>query len=269
MLREIVERHGLHLPAIILGGCGRSGTTLLLAVLGSHPALHAIQDETQAFCPTAYGSRADATLPPGGSHEIDQTRLHRERMATFNAEAAFDFGRLGDSLSRAAPDPAARLLCEKTPKNVLFFRRLLDELVDVRLIHVVRDGRDVVTSVHPDRDGRYHVPPERWVDEVEIGLSVARDPRTLLVRYEDLVRQFRPSIERILDFIGLPFDDRLLDWHRHTNVRRHDSWPGLDVRPLHDSALGRWRQDRHSDVVARLLAIPRAGKLLRQLGYLD
>ncbi len=34
---------------IIIGGCGRSGTTLLLSILGSHPNIQAIKDETGLF----------------------------------------------------------------------------------------------------------------------------------------------------------------------------------------------------------------------------
>ena len=45
---------------ILIGGCGRSGTTLLLAVLSCHPAIVAIDEETRAFCPGGY--LADPTL---------------------------------------------------------------------------------------------------------------------------------------------------------------------------------------------------------------
>ena len=49
---------------IVIGGCARSGTTLLLSVLSCHPNVYAIPVETQALCPTAYDAepRSDASF---------------------------------------------------------------------------------------------------------------------------------------------------------------------------------------------------------------
>jgi hypothetical protein len=264
-LREIVTRHQLEGPPIIIGGCGRSGTTLLLAMLGSHPLLHAIPDETHAFCPTAYGTREEENTAV--EDETANDRLHRIRRTKLDCKASFDLGKLEAALTRWPPPRGSIRWCEKTPKNVLFFRRLLDELRDVRLIHVVRDGRDVVTSVHPDRDGRFHVPPDRWVEEVRAGLDVADDPRTLTIRYEDLVLDYCRSIQLVCDFIHEPFHNRLLEWHLHTNIQQHDSWEGLTVKALNALAIRRWPQPQYSEVVGRLMADPRAVELLRRLGY--
>jgi hypothetical protein len=264
-LKEIVERYQLTGPPVLIGGCGRSGTTLLLAILGSHPFVHAIPDETHAFCPTAYGTWAGTSA--GVKVESANDQLHRTRMTTFDPEAPFDLTKLDNALARWPPASAGLRWCEKTPKNILFFRRLLNELGDVRLIHVVRDGRDVVTSVHPGRDGLFHVPPERWIEEVQAGLDVADDPRTLTIRYEDLVLDYGRSIERVCGFIGEPFDERLRQWHLHTNVQQHDSWEGLAVKPINTSAIARWSQNRYSEIVDRLMADSRAIELLRRLGY--
>ena len=38
----------------MIGGCARSGTTLLLSMLSCHPRLLAIPNETMSLCPTAY-----------------------------------------------------------------------------------------------------------------------------------------------------------------------------------------------------------------------
>jgi hypothetical protein len=47
---------------IIIGGCARSGTTLLLSVLSCHPNIYAIPDETYTFCPTRQGCDSKAIL---------------------------------------------------------------------------------------------------------------------------------------------------------------------------------------------------------------
>jgi hypothetical protein len=49
--RQIVDN------CVFVVGCGRSGTTLLLRVVGAHPNFHAILDESYACC-------FDTRLPP-------------------------------------------------------------------------------------------------------------------------------------------------------------------------------------------------------------
>ena len=39
---------------VFIVGCGHSGTTLLLRVIGSHPNFHAILDESYLFCQQTY-----------------------------------------------------------------------------------------------------------------------------------------------------------------------------------------------------------------------
>ncbi len=42
----------LYKSPILIGGCGRSGTTLLTSILSSHPKIALIPHETGIFCPT-------------------------------------------------------------------------------------------------------------------------------------------------------------------------------------------------------------------------
>ena len=43
------------LPPIVIGGCGRSGTTLLTSLLSSYNQLYVIPCETSLLCPGCYG----------------------------------------------------------------------------------------------------------------------------------------------------------------------------------------------------------------------
>ena len=77
---------------------------------------------------------------------------------------------------------------EKTPRNIKSFAPLLDHFgSDVRLIHLVRDGRDATTSRHLRRPSEYYYSPETWAEIVADGLRFTDHPQVVLVRYEDLV----------------------------------------------------------------------------------
>jgi hypothetical protein len=217
---------------IVIGGCGRSGTTLLLSILGAHPAVLAFPDELYAFYPYPF------RLPL-----------------------------LIDALAPAQADAGWRRWCEKTPKNVRAFAAVHAAFDgDVRLIHIVRDGRDVVTSRHPNAEQHYYVDPERWVADVRAGLQHA--DKTLLVRYEDMVAEPETTLATICAYIGEPFDARLLEYEQHSSVRRNKAWEGGAAQPLHSARVERWRAPEHAARVDQFLATPGASELMAELGYL-
>ena len=229
-------------PAIVIGGSGRSGTTLLLSILAAHPHLFPIDHETYAFCRREFQDDPDSTR---------NFRLHR----------------LYTPLAMARVPESCTRWVEKTPQNVHYFRAILDHFGnDVRIIHVVRDGRDVTTSHHPNKPGEFYYPVKKWVRAVRTGMSVEDDRRVLRVRYEDLVDDFDTTVREVCDFIDEPCRDEVINWHSHTTVRKHTAWTG-NVKPLHSDSLRRWRADECRDRVAEFMADDDAVELLRELGY--
>lgn len=163
---------------VIIGGCGRSGTTLLLSLLSAHPNLLAIPHETYVFCPGGYGSKKDTGEP------FQITNLY-----------AYLLDR-DDLLSRSR-------WVEKSPKNVLFIDRLRKYFgKNLRFLHIVRDGRDVITSRHPTDPSQYHVPPSRWVNDVSAARRSEHWAEVMTVRYEDIVADYQSEMKKVLSFIG-------------------------------------------------------------------
>jgi hypothetical protein len=232
----------------VIGGCGRSGTTLMLSVLATHPELHAIGSETGALCPHAY-------------HDVDSSP---DRNWALRLDILLRY------LSKARVAPTARRVCEKTPRNVHFFERILTRWGErVRLIHMVRDGRDVVTSRHPRRDG-YWVSPSRWIVDVEAGWRLEGHPQMLTVRYEDFVGDYERSLRRICQFLQLSFVNAFMDYPNSTppldGTAEADAWFGAR-RKVAPPATQRWRDPAHAEVIQRLLDDPRGRRLLEAYGY--
>ncbi len=230
-------------PPIIIGGCGRSGTTLLLSVLSAHPRICAIPQETYAFCVSAYES-SPSTEP----------KLHIEKFYK--------------GLEQSDIPPGFNRWCEKAPKNVLFFGPILDAFgEDVRLIHVVRDGRDVITSKHPQNPNSFWVTPERWITDVSAGLEYEEHEQVYTLRYEDLVLDYEATIRKVIGFIGGDFDDHMLDWHKYAVVRQNVAWEG-EVKDMYGSSIGRWKDPQYADLIEQFTSDANVATLLERMGYI-
>ncbi|MEO0588183.1 MAG: sulfotransferase [Planctomycetota bacterium] len=231
-------------PPIVIGGCGRSGTTLLLSILSAHPRVFAIPTETRQFCPAAYAD-------PPASHR--KPRLDAQ------------FYRHFDGLTRHAPHDR---WCEKTPRNVLFFDDIIELFAGrVKLLHIVRDGRDVILSKHPTKEDGYWVDPDRWVQDTRAGMAFLDHPLVHTVYYEDLVRDNDRAVKDICAFLGLEFCEAISNWHQHATVRSNKAWDG-EVKPIFESSIGTWRAPEHAPRVRELLDHPDGERTLRELGYL-
>lgn len=230
---------------IVIGGCGRSGTTFLLSVLSCHPNIFAIDIETKALCPTAYGKKPDLSA---------------------SLKMALIFNYLYECKDEI-PKSCTRW-CEKTPKNVLFFGRILDYFGQrVKIIHIVRDGRDVITSIHPEDPSAFWITPERWIEDVSCGLKYENHPQVLTIRYEDLVRNYEKILRKICLFIEEEFTDTFLAYPETAYKNKSSGWGGPAKAP-DEKSIGRWKEDQHSEIIERFMANPKAIDLLRHFGYL-
>jgi hypothetical protein len=227
---------------VIIGGCGRSGTTLLLSILSCHPHLFAIDEETRAFCPDGYRQNPDLNKP-------------------------FKLKKLYDYLLRHKIPATCTRWCEKTPRNVLYYERILKYFGKrVRVINMVRDGRDVITSLHPSDPAKFWITPERWINDVSAGKQYSFHPQVKTIRYEDIIHQYEPTIRSICEFIKEPFDERLLSYGAAAPINRSVAW-FEEAKPITDSSIGRWHKAEYRERVAALLSQKKARELLAYYQY--
>lgn len=224
-------------PPIIIGGCPRSGTTLLLSILGSHPHIFAIDYETTAFHPSFRPLRLLNSI----FFTADNRRVQR-----------------GDEVTR---------FCEKTPGNIRHAEEI-DAFFggEVRFINIIRDGRDVVTSYDPQDRSRYLVPPGVWVWDVRNALETEGRENAITIKYEDLVASTEDTLKRVCDFLDERFVESMTAYHRNTNVTTALAWEG-PARPIHSSSLKKWEKEEHRDRIREFMSDTEAVALLERLGY--
>ncbi|HET9464853.1 MAG TPA: sulfotransferase [Gemmatimonadales bacterium] len=239
-------------------GCPRSGTSLLSAMLGSHPNL-AIPDESHLYSHIYPVVRRHGTV----NHSARQSRLVAEILRTEHIKMWRPAPSLGDTL-RAITDPGFHGIVsglmgawaasqgkprwgEKTPQHTLRWRTIMEGFPNAQIIHLIRDGRDVMLSYKSAFFGPKHVYPLaiRWRQY----LAAAADARAfvgdnafLQVRYEDLLAAPQKELRRICAFLGEKYAPAMLEYYRACRTSRRDSRDASNLRsPLMTNNAGKWR----------------------------
>jgi hypothetical protein len=262
-------------------GCHRSGTTLVRRILSTHPEIW-LAKETQylAFLPFVEG---DWHRPLGA----DEVRRHLDFVRPFLRGTGWTTEPDPDAfLASGAPATRAgiyRWVCElerpasrtlrywgdNTPRYVSLVPELDRGWPDARYLHVVRDPRDVVRSALEVWFGGNTAltAAAEWIERVGAGLAAEHlvGDRLLLVRFEDLLRETRPTLERIARFLEVEDafrPDDLGHDARAVAAQRHLAKIGGPIDP---SVIGRHREALAPDQIAEVEQL--CQPFLRALGY--
>jgi hypothetical protein len=269
-------------PFGFIVGSGRCGTTLLKVILTAGGDV-AIPPESHfivaATANRAAFDRSDGSFDVGAFvHYVDERHVLRrwraDPHAVREALMGFDVDSFPDAvrgLYRWYAEARGRSrYADKTPNYVLGIGTLADAFPETRVVHLVRDGRDVALSYLDVRFGtdRLFDGLLRWKQRVEKGRGAGRamGDRYLEILYEDLVRSPEVATRSVCDLFELPYSDDMLRYHETGAVKEHagSPWHGNLSRPP-TPAIRDWRSQlgpEQAAVCSRL-----AGGLLADLGY--
>lgn len=191
----------------MLVGFPRSGTTLLENALAAHPRIETFEE-------TAAQSRMSRWL----ERFAPNTHMVTSKLAAEARDQYFD------ELARQSKKSTGVIQIDKMPLASADAGYLRKIMPSARYIFSIRHPNDVVLSCF--RQNFVHNPAmenfrtiadaaalyDRTMSEWFSVHSLEDDPSVCYVRYEDLVQSFRPTLERVLDFIGVGWDDAVLDF---------------------------------------------------------
>jgi hypothetical protein len=142
-----------------------------------------------------------------------------------------------------------------------------------RFLHIIRDARDVALSHQtvPFGAGNFAECALAWRHRVGQNLrmgAILGPNRYLAIRYEDLIREPEPTLQRICDFLKVPFSPAMLDHAAAVEkaIPEHKlwMWPELKKPPQRAKVEG-WKS--RMSVAQRTVCEWNAGDLLCELGY--
>lgn len=218
---------------IFIVGMPRSGTTLVEQILASHP---------QVF----------------GAGELKDLQLAASEICgangqfTVNALKDADFAAIGAAyrarIRQLAPD--ARYITDKMPANFASIGLINKALPEARIIHAQRDPLDSCFSCYSRhfKDAMYFTYDlgvlaryyRQYIRLMRHWHAVLEPGRVLNVHYENVVSDIEPEVRRLLDYCGLPWDPRCLEFHHNRRVVLTASAAQVR-RPLYSSSVARWR----------------------------
>lgn len=279
MVNEALAR--THGPMVFIVGSGRSGTSLLAAMLDAHPDL-SIAPESH-FLPKLIEG-----LPPrltSGDH-IDRMLEVIRTSKWFVQWEGYDLDALGEALRAELPIDRADALRmiyrvhaaaaqaarygEKTPAYVYNIPLIAGEMSDARFIHIIRDGRNVALSFRDASFGSDDIAHSmlnwqlRVLDGHRKGTTLGPD-RYIEVGYEALVGTPEAELRRLCAFLDLEYAPAMLEYY----LRRDSIWSPRHEESEHLAEPPRttrdWRDQLSAHEQARLELLGR--KALHLFGY--
>jgi tetratricopeptide (TPR) repeat protein len=248
MLRRWFENGPVLPPArrlALLCGHARSGTTMLEQLLDSHPDIVSVEESpvflNDAYLPLKRKSSQHAHMLPT-LEAADIPALQLSRAAYFRSMEL----EIGGSV-------AGRLLLDKNPVINYLVPAFVRIFPETRFIVALRDPRDVVLScfMQPHQLNAVtaaYLNLETTVEDYSAVMSLWRTLAPLVpapfleVRYEDMVEDLESIARKTLDFLGVPWEARVLNFDEHARSKMVLSPTYADVtQPVYQRAVGRWR----------------------------
>ena len=241
--------------AIFVVGLPRAGSTLIEQILASHSA---IDGALEFHHIGAIAQRLE------GRRRRGQAPRYPNRLKELTADNARELGErfLADTRIQRRDAP---FFIDKMPNN---FRHL-------GLIHMILPNARVIDARrHPmaccfSNYKQLFASGQEFSYDLEALGAYYRDyvalmehwdralpGKTLRVQYEDVVADLETQVRRMLDFLGLPFEEACLDYHRTERAVRTPS--SEQVRqPIFREGLDQWRQfERHLGPLQSALQTP-------------
>ena len=247
-------------PPLFVIGAQRSGTTMLRLMLNRHPDV-VVPFESgfiTEFIPrqAEFGDLADPAnaarlLSAIAAHPLVKKGDLIQDPKAILARPISDYASLCDAIfSVYAEGQGKRRWGDKTPSYVTEIDQLCRLFPGCKILHIVRDGRDVALSNLRVGWGIHNLPRAahdwRWKTLLAHKMGALLGPNYFELRYEELVTAPEQHLRRICEFLDLQYDPRMLSYHETaTNEMPQASldWHRNSVRAPDSSLIYAWKKD--------------------------
>ncbi|HYW03324.1 MAG TPA: sulfotransferase [Gammaproteobacteria bacterium] len=224
---------------IFIVGMPRSGTSLVEQILASHGEVYGA------------GELPDMNLVVSNVRDASGNRItYPEFLPQLTPEALAEMGRRYVA-HVAGRIPETPRFTDKMPGNFAYVGLIRLMLPNARIIHCRRNPIDTCVScftnlfsAHQDFSydltelGQYYRAYQAVMEHWDRVLPAGS---LLEVQYEDVVADLEGQVRRLLEYCGLPWDERCLSFHETRRAVRTASMTQVR-QPLYNTSVERWRR---------------------------
>lgn len=227
---------------VYIAGRSYSGITLLDLLISSHSQAAGVGELRMLSEPKRSRSRRPRREKPctcGAESRPTCPFWSRvfERTVLATGRGFDDLDVFDDVQNRAVLDAlhacsGARFVVDSSKRNDRLAQLLADDRIDVRPIHLIRDPRAQVYG-HMKRGESLAASAHGYRRETRKTRRLLHGRDHLTVRYEQLARDPRRELTRIMRWLGADIEDAQLDWGTH----EHHHLAGNRMRRTRDSTI--------------------------------
>jgi len=240
-------------------GIGRSGTTLLQTMFMNARDVCMCHESQFLGITWRYRNRLpDIRTEIGWRKHCEIVASRCEHVGAAKAASlleellASDYRSYGDlfrlALEHIARQRQVKHIGDKSPSHAYYIKELLIMIPDAKVVHIVRDPRDVAVSQREAWNANALLVALRWRRAYEEHVTAKRlacASRYTTVRYEDLVACPSRELKRLCDFLGVAYCDRMTQPHtrKELGFRPEATHVRRTLDPVTSTRVGRGLQD--------------------------
>jgi len=266
---------------IFVGGCPRSGTTLIQNMLDSHPDIFGGPEFLHLQDVIELRKKLRRSISVGW---IDLFCSYEDLDGHLRAL-------IQNILLPLADKHGGKYMSEKSPDNILAFSELVELFPEAHFIHIVRDPRAIVSSMQDvcarAKQKNIDIPAYTATPSSRIAYTtkcfdsgfaaVKKFPdKILTVVYESLVKDPEKETLKICRFIGLEWDSRMLAPQKKKHLgekaittKSDEIWYDVNTyyQEPHDRNIEKWKKRLSAIQQIRVSRAFKHHKELKALGY--
>lgn len=164
---------------IFIVGPPHSGTTLLATILGANSKCFLIPSESAAYSKQHIGALRKPFV---------------KKVATIDSQ----------------------FIVEKTPSHIFNLDKMQEDFPDAKFILIIKNPLDVVGSMLKTYND-FNFSVYTCSDYLSASISALKN-NVYLIEYEDIIDDFTKTISRLCDYVGLEFEDRMINFHENSPI---------------------------------------------------
>tara|TARA_B110000438_G_scaffold301773_1_gene357572 strand:+ start:218 stop:1942 length:1725 start_codon:yes stop_codon:yes gene_type:complete len=240
---KILKPHRTKPDPVFLVGFPRSGTTLLDTALRSHPLIEVIEEKPIV-------NKLIDSLNKLSNKGLRNLESITENQVEQLRKIYFDY-----LDSQIKNKNNSKIYIDKLPLNIVYAGEIFRIFPNAKFIVSLRHPYDCVLSCFMQNfelnDAMANF--TNLEDSAKLYDSVMRLWTRYLtmykikyceIKYENLVIDFKPTVNSVLTFLNLPWDNSVLEYSKTAKKRKNIATPSYNqvIKPLYSHASGRWKK---------------------------